>query len=180
MSTKIYNGWLMDAKTLERAFEDLCEVVRPAFERAALRRLKQLFPDAFTPHKQHTDGRFRFDVHAVGDLCRQAAASNFRAHSNLDFKAQVVLIPAHTGPRRILAMTFWEQNVYDLAWARSKAATEFGYWNNTERPERVTDAEWKLREKLWSRIMVPAKDGLTVELMSGDVTGMLIEHVFPS
>lgn len=48
---------------------------------------------------------------------------------------------------------------------------DFHYQNQTDRPESVTEEEWKFREATWERIMpsgIPARDGICTVLLDGN------------
>lgn len=37
---------------------------------------------------------------------------------------------------------------------------DYGYWNNSDKPDDVSSVEWKNRRKAWDKLSVPATDGL--------------------
>lgn len=53
---------------------------------------------------------------------------------------------------------------------------EYGYWNNSDQPDGVTDQEWDERRQAWNRVLpgvgIPAESMLTFTLRSLPHTGM--------
>ncbi len=49
--------------------------------------------------------------------------------------------------------------------------SEFSYWNNTDRPKKITKKEWDVRAEIWNGIFeknsVPAEAGFTQIIHSG-------------
>jgi hypothetical protein len=43
---------------------------------------------------------------------------------------------------------------------------EYGYWNNTDQPDYLTDAQWDEREKAWDKLDVPADQGFIIPILS--------------
>lgn len=46
---------------------------------------------------------------------------------------------------------------------------EFGYWDNTDKPDEVSEAQWKNRKKIWDDLLlrkgsgIPAERGMTID-----------------
>ena len=43
---------------------------------------------------------------------------------------------------------------------------DFSYWNNTDRPENVSEQEWNIRKSAWDQVNVPEKDGFLYRLLN--------------
>lgn len=54
---------------------------------------------------------------------------------------------------RILCLLYVDQGEFTEAWESLPEVEPYGYWNNADRPERVTDAEWEERREAWDRVM---------------------------
>lgn len=69
---------------------------------------------------------------------------------------------------------FFHQPILDVVFAHPKV-TRFPYWDNSDKDETVTDAQWDKRKEVWNHILeisgVPAESMLTVKLMDA---GLLI------
>jgi hypothetical protein len=62
------------------------------------------------------------------------------------------------------ALLFTEQEDYIAAWNDIPAVQPWPYWNNTDRPDDVTEDEWEHRREVWGRILgwnAPATRGLS-------------------
>lgn len=81
-----------------------------------------------------------------------------------DFKCQLQLFPMDN---KILAMYFGNKDIRDLI-AGSEYFIDYHYQNETDRPEEVSDEEWRQREKDWREVIgpnyVPTSHGFSVNL----------------
>jgi hypothetical protein len=53
---------------------------------------------------------------------------------------------------RIFARPFMDALHYEDAWFALPEVEHYGYWNNTDKPKDVTDAEWVERREAWDRL----------------------------
>lgn len=74
---------------------------------------------------------------------------------------------APTGP--LYALLYTERADYTAAFLALPGVDECGYWNNTDRPEHVSDEEWDFREQLWARLI--GRDAPTTRGLSWDLFG---------
>lgn len=69
----------------------------------------------------------------------------------------------------LLAITYCEQDELAEAFRGLDEVSEYGYWNNTDQPDDVTDEEWEARRQAWDRSLgwdAPAERMLTFKLRS--------------
>lgn len=53
----------------------------------------------------------------------------------------------------VVALLYTDHRAFVAAWEALPQVTPFAYWNNTDRPEEVTDADWEARGALWARLL---------------------------
>ena len=83
-----------------------------------------------------------------------------------DLRSEIAFIPCNN--RRLLFMTFGEEFTNIIVkfieqnndFVQRYELKEYGYWNNTDRPENVTAREWNQRDKDWSNVTSASKCGL--------------------
>lgn len=73
-----------------------------------------------------------------------------RRNPSYDFQFTVSVIPTKD---KTLCVIYTEQNEFREIWENMKEVEEYGYWNNTDQPEDVTDKEWRFREKEWEKAL---------------------------
>lgn len=101
-----------------------------------------------------------------------------------DYRNEIVFF--QTVEKKIVFQVFGSQIedlFYHACWNPEKLSKEalvffakydvrdFHYQNQTDRPESVTEEEWKFREATWERIMpsgIPARDGICTVLLDGN------------
>lgn len=64
----------------------------------------------------------------------------------VDFDFSLCLIPTKT---KILTILYTEQKEMTKAWESFKEVTSYFYYNNSDQPDNITDAEWKSRGEEW-------------------------------
>ena len=164
MSTKIYNGFRFT--TADGSRPDLfalagvvAEAITPVLEDCYRRRVAELASAV-------VDGcaRSEIDVDDATSVCavfaveramiaaaREIAATHQR-NPRMDFECQVQFIEDRTSPDAVLIRLFCEQPVGE-ALGSVPGVVEFAYFNNVDRPERCTEAEWAKRSEVWDAAM---------------------------
>lgn len=54
--------------------------------------------------------------------------------------------------KRVLALLYTDAAEFTAAWEALPEVEPYGYWNNTDRPDDVTDTEWDERREAWDRL----------------------------
>jgi hypothetical protein len=106
-------------------------------------------------------------AHEVYDLMRLLKGDPVRTFSQLDIGYDALLIPNGRGVTiEPLVLVFSERagEEYRRALIDAGVVREYGYWNNTDGPEGISDREWNQREKAWGKLDVPASDGLAIAM----------------
>jgi len=82
-----------------------------------------------------------------------------------DFSCEICLIPIED---KILCLYFGEAKEYLNTFTSFKEISSYYYYNNVDKPEDVSEEEWKQREKDWAKALpgigIPSENGFIVEL----------------
>jgi hypothetical protein len=195
MSTKLYNGYKlpqMSAYEMQVFFEKLRKKLVVEREKLYKETLAAEFVSAFDSiwlNKIDFEGykkRFEKTIFSTDDYIREKinlyslACENVqekykeinktsRRNPTYDFQFSVAVIPTKNN---ILCITYTEQEVFDRVWRNMKEVEHYGYWNNTDRPDGVTEKDWRLREKEWGKALknwgIPALAGFEWNLTLDD------------
>lgn len=179
MSTKIYNGFRIQGRTIEQITRDLFSL-RPALESKAKELTiamalriavnaydkSQFFTSAPRPaasdYYLEALSKIRNRQHLVVDTLQRDPA--------VDFESNVVLFPLEGD--QVLGVTFVENKELLTLIQRLPGYEEFSYWNNADKPDNVSAKRWAERKTLWDAAVpsgVFSRDGLSASLL--DVYG---------
>lgn len=159
MSTKIYNGFCFRPA---HDFEQVLHVVRgfrPWLEEAGCRLFERYCARASHPNDPAvcwaTWCEDRRKVKKTGER---------NPWVDTDFEATFFPLAGDV----LLGITFTEQHEWHEEWLKQPGVSEFGYWNNTDRPEHLSALEWDERQRLWELALpgagVPAVNGFTIAI----------------
>lgn len=88
-----------------------------------------------------------------------------RRDTSIDMGCEVVLLPHESG---LYGIVFAENRAIEEAFFVSAGIERFAYWNNTDRPDDVSEEDWAARGRLWDTLLpgsgVPAEHGFTRRL----------------
>lgn len=172
MSTKIYNGLLID---FPGSFSDLrTELIRLAKEEikpvAELEFTKMFAKAVFfqmdinawanrhiVAQNAHTLSEVTVNVWTIiNDEIVSIKTSNKRSPL-VDFEFCITLFPLSN---KILAIPYCEQKSILSVLKNQPYVKEYGYWNNTDKPDELSDSEWETRSKDWDAAFVNNGIGL--------------------
>lgn len=183
MSTKIYHGYRLAEGTdvwefterlrregnEERDRLDM-EVVEKLAEAAMQKRL-----DDGKELPQTEEARLMLGYHEWHEVMRQLGESRLSDPHQLD--ACFIRDP---GTGRINALLYAGSKM-EHVFERQPEVEEYGYWNNTDQPEGVSDDEWEERRASWERCLPnwspPARQALNFTLRTDMVDG-IIEMIY--
>lgn len=165
MSTKIYNGFKIDttepAKLLElvRAFrpwvgeqqmavyEEWCALVNKV--RARGKDHPEYYADCFWPWI---------------DARKEIKKTGLR-NPVVDTDFEVTFLPFDGA---MYGITYVERSKWHKEWLKQPGVSEFAYWNNTDQPDHITDADWEQRRVIWDELLpgagVPSLNGFTIAI----------------
>jgi len=104
----------------------------------------------------------------------------------VDFSFGISIIP--TKDRKILGIVYTEQQEFLNMWTAKSFVEDYSYWNNTDKPDNISEEEWKERSETWNNILedflgVPSMLGFTADCVQKYGMTPIIENViskFPS
>lgn len=193
MSTKIYYGCRvhLDDSDLLAFQERMAAAVGAAYEPLYLRTVVALAFDiaagaapetfaegAFTP--AHTGIQPLFTAAELLDQAHRIVEAKGIRHP-LDLQFEVVFLRSGD-PTCPLAIPYTERAVLRDTFMALPEVEPWGYWDNTDRDDNVTDAEWDERRDVWARAVdgrAPAQRGLTWKLVMSDGHWMFPSHLPP-
>ncbi len=79
-----------------------------------------------------------------------------------DFELNILIFPkSYTD--RTLAMVYGENKSFLECFTKHPKVEEYGWWNNSDKPNEVTDEQWDQREKDWQMVInrPPSRAGLS-------------------
>lgn len=187
MSTKIYDGFYIDETSIYDVMQ-FNQRMKPKLKEIAMTEYQKVFAEAMaymaTYLKYGIEFAFadlnpsEFSGSNYRDLSlfvarhfREVAIKNESAItisefcSDLGFDFKVCYLPMED---KTLGIPYGEN--HEMTSAFLKEVHDYGYWNNTDRPESISELEWKQREKDWDVVLpgigIPSENGLTCQLLS--------------
>jgi hypothetical protein len=103
----------------------------------------------------------RNNVTEVWEEINELHNASLRSFDSKSIGYDAVLLPHH------LVLIFTEHTVYRDMLINSGIVEEYGFWDNTDMPEDVSDADWVLRRHHWESAlggdfsMTPSEAGLS-------------------
>lgn len=169
MSTKIYNGLRFVSPDMREVYDQL-HSLRAAFltqaEAAMARVVAILTSDAIDRAAlagEACDGALFAAVQKVWDRQKRIKAEG-RRDPAVDFEFNIVIVPAGD---RLLGLPFCEHGAWVKALMARPFVEEYGYWNNSDGPDGLSNAEWAERGETWRVALgksgVPSEHGLVFE-----------------
>ena len=171
MSTKIYNGYAHPDPDLAAVFRGfhakrahVAELGRGIIARTYAKLGVEKI-DAAVLRGEACESPLAGIMSEVFDRQAEVRAKG-RRDPDVDLETTVVLIPS---PTRTLVM-IWTEHEEILKTLREDLIP-FGWWDNTEKPENVSESAWNERERAWAAALAedplsrPGACGLTVEFL---------------
>lgn len=118
-------------------------------------------------HEQDEDARDGYIACAILRLLERAdkVEQTQRRDAAIDMSCELVLLPHESG---LYGIAYTENRAIESAFFASEGIERFPYWNNTDRPNEVSEEDWAARGHLWHELLpgsgVPAECGLSRKL----------------
>lgn len=187
MSTKIYHGARFPLRLLPEFIthtrvKGLALVEKRAFELLSTVEVKKppkLSQAEWTSYPRQTGGpnvtrREYAQAQALMKLVAEAAAKAERDPFDLSCGWNIWCPPLHrSAPRDPIALASpW--GAFAEKAPRPRFAEDFGYWNNSDRPKSVTEAQWRQRRDLWEVACAPSYENhkVTINVFDGARYGL--------
>lgn len=158
MSMKIYNGIKFRAHTAKSLFEDI-DILRKTTKQFLQDQLKIILtPDKLS--RRHEIARL------FSDPINTFSVVIFH-HNNIFygmlFLQTIIDNPRNEAESYLLQTKTFLKDLYEL-----NIFDEYHYWDNTDKPNELSVAEWDERRKVWNAIFskngIPTEAGLIAEL----------------
>lgn len=176
MSTKLHHGYRIDAAEagvagdgLARLPRRLTAVFTPVYEAEYLRCVVAM---AAAMWDAGVASRYDSTLAAADMALLEAQADIARTgvrNPRLDFQCEVSVLCDPDDDEHLYALLFTERDAYRQAWLSIPGVDPWPYWNNTDRPDELTEAEWDTRRSTWDRVLpansAPAKVGWSWSLL---------------
>ena len=185
MSVKIYNGMIAVDKNPFIVAQKIRAVIEPMFydrfeealakvnlSESQVKTWVELFLPfssknlRYDPYREKINKTNPYDrermLHGLIGALQEDKSHTF---SDLDFGYDVVLMPNGKGPGALPLVLLFSERVgseYRRALKGAGVLEEYGYWDNTDKPDEISGHEWGQRKRAWSQLDVPAHDGLTI------------------
>lgn len=161
MSTKIYDGLIaVDADVFTVATR-IREVLEASFIAKFIEMFKELeeLPKGSTwddtPHGMFR-GKEEIEGHSLDfrlyQKIEELDKSKVWTFSDADIMYQVVILPNMAGGNPLVMIFGGESRKHIKTVIDAGIVKDYGYWDNSDSPEDVTDEEWEVRKKAWSSI----------------------------
>lgn len=185
MSTKIYNGFKLNfAGNFSELRKDLMQMSKSVIKPKVI----ELF-NAVLANMVYTEFDTRlFEANKDWDSKTEVKVSDFSGayveawhklcgriqdigetryrDTLVDFEFSIVLFPM---ANKMLGIPFTSNRELEKLWFRRSDVEQYGYWNNTDPPEDVTEEEWDARGAEWDEALgesgIPAESGFTFQFV---------------
>jgi hypothetical protein len=178
MSTKIYDGLRMtDIPTLNVLRTRIQKLRTQAYEiieRLVLQRVAEncsKYVDQIALGKKVYALTSSYDMSILGAVINTveerhvAVEKTKRRDPECDFHFEICIIPIKD---KVLILPYTEQIELMNLIKNQKYIKSYGYWNNTDPDDEVSDEEWEQREEDWNAALtgigIPVENGFTAQL----------------
>lgn len=176
MSTKIYNGYKIEscsAFELKQIIDNIINKARDIGKELMIKRIAEeiiniidelSLDDSFELDinskfgidiNDHILVRYKKDMFLI-DLISFVVAEKYKKQMNsnerdlkYDFDFKISVFPLKD---KILLLVFNEKNEYYKCIEETKEIKPYPYWDNTDKPDELTDEEWDTRRKEWDEV----------------------------
>lgn len=154
MSTKIYQGFRFSSNNLHD-ISFAVDRIRPYILKQA-RAMKDAYLKIDSSSGWH---KRRAEIKRTGQ--RDPA---------VDTQFQIVFIPHRESPLDYCyGIVYCEHARWYQRWLRVPGVCDFSYWNNTDKPDRISSYAWSERARIWNEVLpgraVPAVRGFAIDVI---------------
>ncbi|MDD2750843.1 MAG: hypothetical protein PHX24_12260 [Acidithiobacillus sp.] len=166
MSTKIYNGFSMSTDSAVHLM-DMVNSFRPYIRAEGQKMLNRFIRKTATPDHPYQGWRVWMDFRS------ETVDKGIRAPS-VDTDFELTFFP---DGKRFLGIAFTEHDRWFRRWLKQPLVSEYRYWDNSDKPSRISRKEWDQRAETWDRVLgydAPSTRGFTISLH--EIGGPLPQH----
>lgn len=149
MSTKIYKGF----KIKTNSFSEVLSIIqnfRPWINKEAEKLMDRFMENLDKSRNGPTEDpvKAKVDNYMIWlDFREKILRQKKLRMPNVDTDFSVSLIP-HNG--ELLGIVYTAHQTWFDEWCKQPKIQEYCYWNNTDKPDEISDEEWEAREKTWN------------------------------
>lgn len=189
MSIKIYHGFRVATNDFT-VILDLVKTYREVHWKHDSREKKIVFLSSIIaraedPNKKVMNEKYGYEINAYSlaeniwqEMRHEIKKTGLRNHT-VDTDFQIVVFPHKD---TILGIAYTESNKWFNQWLTLPGVSEYGYWNNTDPPDDVTDEEWEVRGEIWDEVLgslgIPSMVGYTIDIHDPYGPGFISKEEF--
>lgn len=177
MSTKIYNGCrftTIDLTLLLRRFKALqfeaeaiqLKHITKILSGQMVRKMDMITVGQVPPLDQSTRaffGSLKSEMSTEMHKSKHSASNNYPY--DLDFSVSIIPLRG-----KVLGIPYYRLEGHKKLWESLNWVKEYGYWNNSDRPDNLTAADWRKRKSDWDKALpdhasTPAENGYSFQIV---------------
>jgi hypothetical protein len=173
MSTKIYNGIKFNTNNIETLHQHMNELREEFGVIRDKNLLNELTESCFSLYDRRTITPPTIDyqpvmnqVHADYYNRQEEVRIKQVRDPSVDFSFEICVFPYNN---EFYGMFFTEQKEFSDILQSKDYVEYFGYWDNVDPDEDVSESDWELRGKIWDKLLgedaIPSRHGFTYEIV---------------
>jgi hypothetical protein len=165
MSTKIYNGFRYESNEFGTLLEAI-QAFRPWVTEQQL-----VVYEEWVAFQNELEGRKKGDPDYYKDKfwpwveARKEIKKTGYRNVMVDTDFEIVLFPRE---KDLIGISFVERSAWHKELIKQPGFSDYGYWDNTDRPKGVSAQEWLDRERAWEKVLpwnaIPAMNGFSIQI----------------
>ena len=164
MSTKIYHGFKINTSSISKVLE-MVETFRPYILEEG-KKLYKNFEDHLLGYKKIDQTK----EDAIKDIRIKWLTAWWemkRTQQRLPLVDTLFSITIFPLDDYFLGIVYTEHDTWYFQWLEQENVEDYAYWNNSDKPDKLTDEEWDERYKNWSKVLLDNKQGQSLPAMCG-------------
>ncbi|MFW6219340.1 MAG: hypothetical protein ACOC33_00600 [bacterium] len=172
MSTKIYNGYKLKNNMSFQKITIFCQMIGDLINEEREKLIVSLFTNIFIddlicilsggyPQDKNLKFLISFEIYNEYKKRSDKIKQTKQRDPLYDFEFEIVFIPIKN---KILCLLYTEQSNFIKIWENQSEIEEYGYWNNTDKPENLSEKDWDKRKIDWDEALpnysIPSNRGL--------------------
>lgn len=162
MSTKIYTGFLIETDSLACLMEKV-DAFRPWVIRQAEKKMDDFIRVLVK------SGVSASEAWRTWDARRIALRQTMQRDPAVDVEFSLSFFPEPPGGH-CLGIVYTAEDAWRRKWLKQPGVHDYSYWDNADKPSRVSGPEWRQREEAWKSVL-PDNDPVVMHSFSIDLIG---------
>jgi hypothetical protein len=165
MSTKIYKGFKLETDSFQEALQ-IINAFRPCVAKQAEDLMDKFIDNAKAAYKGESMhiADIKIDCFDLWTNLRDKMKEKGFKNPSVDTDFNIVLIPTKGF---LLGIVYTAHNEWYDAWCKRNGVQEYSYWNNSDKPDEISEEDWKKREEDWDVLDYgpTSMQGFSIELV---------------